>query len=587
MVAHTFLLARGVQLDTLLTFWLPLELAGFIALVAILYSEENWVLFIVIAYAAGLHIISAVEASPQFAPETDAIFGYQLVSNVIQTGHWTFGSGTGEASFYSYFPLMFVFTALWSGIGSVSPFIIINYLFPFVNLASLLTLRMVGTDLLNFSKRQSNLVLLFYTFAPTFQRVQGRFHYEAYAMVFFALVFLYSLKPKVSASEKVVAVVAILAITFSHYFTAFNLVLYAIVLCLAYLLLRGTRVQLDLLFMSIIAPLTIISALSMSFFVGQVGTIQNVFAHVKSLNALLSRLTSTAGNATPTYYPSLAFYYVTMVSNAVVILLGLLAICTFCVSSDRRTLFRISRKDALTYLAAAWIFSVMFAVAAYYGVVWGETSFGTLAGVGGIRSRVVEFAFLPFAIFTALGVSVILKKLNDRIRWNIGSFSKSRLIKLTLAVFLIVLFATSLVVESYGRVEYESSYRPYSYDEGLFVYDEAYYLGTWWNQASNHSTSFSYPFSGSPSLGPYIQGYGLQGWFPPMNTSLVQGPNGTSGPLGTYITVYYAFDTAQLQKPDHGFNETLNPQWLSSGKSDLNTIFNTGRIIVVYKPAGA
>lgn len=581
MLAHVYLFTRGIALSNLLTFWLPLELAAFLILIAAIYSDDNWVFGLIIILAAALHLVLAAATVPEFQASTDAIYGYQLVNLTLNTGQWTFGAGTGQSHLYSYFPLMFIFTALWSGIGSIPPILLVNYGFVLVNLASFLSLRMLSVDLLNFSKRQANLVLFLYSLTPTIHRVEAKFHYEAYSIIFFALVFLFVLKPKISASERIVAVISILAIALSHYFTAYILLLNAIVILVAYLVLKGARVHTELLFMAIVVPIALISSVAVAQFGHQILVVQSILSHIKDVGTLFSKL-ATPTDTVATYYPARWFADLATVRNGVILLLGLMAIFTFCVSISRRLGIRFKTRGALTYLAAAWLFSVFFSLAAYYGVAWNDTILAT-QGPGSARNRIAEFAFIQFAVFSGLGLSILLKKFDNFFHGKKFGSGMSGSLKVALAVCLIVIFASSAVVQAYPRIAYDSGYKPIFFDEYRATFQEPYYLATWWYGVANHTITNSNPWTGSRSLKDFVRGYGWQPWW---EDTLNQTGVNINETTSRYHTVYYAVDTLQVQKPDHLYRQTLNPDYVSSHDTQLNTIFNTGRIMVAYKPTG-
>jgi len=432
---------------------------------------------------------------------------------------------------------------------------------------------MLVTDLLHFTKRQGNLVLFFYALNPVIHRVEAGFHYEAYAVIFFSLVVLYVLKPKVSLSEKVVAIIAILAITLSHYFTSYILILNMLVLAVAYLILRGSKVQSDLLFLALVAPLAWDANVSLGNWSYTVLRVENIMSHIKTLNDLLAKLSVPA--STGAFYASPVLAHLTTVRNLIIVALGLLAILTLCFARGRLLGIRIKRKDFLTYLAASWLFSLLFSVAVYYGVAWSETVLAS-QGPNIAPTRIAEFSFIQFAIFSALGLSVLLAKMANRI-----SVPKLRFVKTCLAIMLVLIFVTSAVVQAYPRLIYDSTYTPIYYDEYPTTFQEPYYVGIWWLNSGNHTIT-NRPFTGSRALEADIRGYGFQSWWAENMTSPAVDLN---NPRSEVFTVYYAVDLAQLNKPEHLQNETLSPELVSSQNDRLNTIFNTGRIIILVKPS--
>jgi hypothetical protein len=580
MLAHVYLYSRGIPIDNLLTFWLPLELAGFLILISIMYTDQVWVFALVMIFAAALHLVLAASTVPEFVNGTDELYGYQLVNLTLNTGHWTFGAGTGESLIYSYFPFMFIFTSLWSGIGSIPPFLLVNYGFAFINLASFLSLRMLCVDLLNFSRRQVNLVLFLYSLTPLIHRVEAVFHYEAYAVIFFSLVLLYLLKPNISAPERIVTVISIIAIVLSHYFTAYFLLLNSLVVGVAYLVLRGTRVNVSLLFMSIVAPLAVISNVAVGNFTSQIFRVENVLAHFKDLSSLFSQLTAFSSEAVATYYPAPWFAELAFARNIMELVLGLLAIFTLCISVSRRLRIHFRKRDALTYLAATWLFSLLFSLALYYGVAWDETVLAS-NGPGEAGNRIAEFGFMQFALFAGLGFSILLNSIENHLRGKRLRFLKPGM-KGILAIFLIIIFASSVVAQAYPRIVYDSGYTPLYFDEYKPTFQEPYYLGSWWYSAANHTTASSRPWTGSRVLFDFVSGYGWQPWTDTLNQSSVD----INSPRSQYFTVYYGLDVLQVNKPDHLSKQTLDPLYVSSAYTRLDTIFDNGRLMVDCKPIG-
>jgi len=576
-LTHVYLNTLGVRLDQLLTFWVPIEVAGFMVLLAAVYTEDKWVLPLILGFAAALHLMLPVALVPDHVFGSDAIYGYQLVSQIMQTGNWVFGLGTGSAVTYSAFPMLFVFTALWSEIGTIPVPLIANYAFAIVNLTTFLTLRMLNKNLLGLSERQSNLVLFFYSLTPTIHAVDARFHYEAYAVIFFPLVLLYALKPRISTSETVVALVSVLAITLSHYFTSYILIANAVVLLIAFGILRGARISRGILLLSILAPLAWDgNGFGLSFFQRQITQVQDVLQHVKalSLTQLFGRVTAAA-EAVVTNYPAPWFNQLTTIRNLVIVALSLIAIFSLCIAPGGRFRVRLARKDALTYLAATWLFSLVFAIASYYGVAWNETFLAT-EGVGAVGVRLVEFSFVQFAIFSGIGLSVLLRDLGGRLHSR-----KIDITRVALVILLVFIFLSSAIVQAYPRLAYDTTYTPVFSDEYRSTFQEPYYLGVWWSSAGNNSAPNN-PFTGSLALRDFIVGLGHERWWENNMTSPDVDLNSSlSGPFN----VHYAVDLMQAQKPDQAENVSLSPQLVSSQNPHVNTIFSTGRLEILVKSA--
>jgi hypothetical protein len=576
-LAHVYLHTLGIGLDQLLTFWVPLEVAGFMVLLAAFHTEDRWVFPLILGFAAALHLVLPITLVPDYVFGSDATYGYQLVSQIMQTGNWVFGLGTGSARTYSAFPMLFVFTALWSGIGTIPVPLIANYAIAILNLTTFLTLRMLNKNLLGLSERTSNLILFFYSLTPTIHAVDSRFHYEAYAVIFLPLVLLYALKPRISTSETIVALVSVLAITLSHYFTSYILIANAVVLLIAFGILRGARISRGLLLLSILAPLAWDgTGFGFFFFEKQIAQIQDVLQHVRTLDLTQLFGKVLAGTqAVVTNYPAPWFNQLATIRNLLIVILSLIAIFSLCIAPGGRFRIRLARKDAFAYLTATWLFSLLFAIAAYYGVAWTETYLAT-EGTGSFSNRVVEFSFIQFAIFSGIGLSVLLGKLGTRLRAR-----KLNIAKLTLASLLIFICLSSAVVQAYPRVAYDSTYTAVFFDEYQSTFQEPYYLGVWWSNAGNNTAPNS-PFTGSLVLRDFIMGFGHEVWWENNMTSpLVDLNSSVSDPFN----VHYAVDLMQLYKPDHSENVTLSPQLVSSQNSHLNTIFSTGRLEVLVKSA--
>ena len=578
MLLHVYFLTLGYRTPQLLTFWAPLELAGVLVLYAALSDEEKWVLALILIFAAALHLVLPLSSSPSYVGTEDAVYGYQRVLDTIASGRWHFGVGTGgSAESYSFFPMTFIFAAVWSEVSAIMPSAIANYGIAIVNLTALLTLRMLNKDLLKLSEKESNLVLFLYALTPTIHRIEAKLHYEAYAIIFFPLVIMFILKPRLSLAERTVAIAAIISISLAHYFTSYIMMLNAIVIAVSYLVFRGTRIQGRLLFLTIVAPIIWVGTVAVAVMGRNLITVQSVFSHLRDLNTLFSRLSAQAATPVATYYPAAWFTELVGIRNVVILLLGLIAVVSLCISRRGKLGLRISRRDMYTYLAATWIFSIFFSIAAYYGVVWDETVLAS-GGAGSARNRIAEFSFFNFSIFSGVGLFVGFDKLKRHMHPV-----KLELAKVLVAICLIILFVSGAVVQAYPRVAYDASYRPIFYDEYVTSFTAPYYLGNWWNGVANHTVADSRPFSGSRALKTFIRGYGYQSWWEDNMSAPAVDLNGSRS---VQFTVYYAIDTAQLQLPDHIYNVTLSPQLVSAQNPKLNMIFNSGRIIVLYKPAG-
>jgi hypothetical protein len=221
---------------------------------------------------------------------------------------------------------------------------------------------------------------------------------------------------------------------------------------------------------------------------------------------------------------------------------------------------------------------VFFSASSYYGIVWTET---TLApeGAGIAPSRIAEFSFMPFAIFSGLGISVLVREIRMKLHGR-----RLDLATLAVCIFIILIFATSAVVQAYARIGYDSSYVPTQYNEYLPSFHEAYYLGNWWNRAANHTLTNNMPFTGSIALRYFVTGYGYQHWWADLGAPQVDLNNTRS----RYFTAYYGFDLLQLEKPAHNDNATLTLEIASitsSQNTKVNTIFSTGRLVVLQKPS--
>ena len=576
MVVHIYLLNFGVDLDQVVTFWLPLEVAAFLVLFATISWDDNWVLCLILVFAATLHMVNPLRVGPNYPSGEDATYGYQLVTQIMRSGAWVTGVGTGSAgTTYSYFPMMFVFTALWSGIGSIPATIITNYAFPAVNLTALLSVLMLAKSI-GLSKKEANIILFLYSLTPTIHTIESVFHYEAYAVVFFPIALLYTLKPRISMAERTVALFCILAVASSHFFTALDLALYCIVLAFTYLMFRGERVNLDLAFLSVVIPLAWNAAVASSYFQRQVLSTLDILKHSSNILTLLSRVSLGTGQLGGNFYAASWLAQIATARNVIIVGFSLIAILGLCFRIGRSGI-RIKRKDALTYVAVIWFFALAFNGTAYFGVNWGQTSLGLGPSAA---ARITVFSFIPFAIFCGLGLYLVLGSLERRIQGN-----KMLFVKGFLCIVLIVIFATSAVVQAYSRGFYDSTYQQIYYDEYITLQQSTFlepiYLGTWWSVANNH-TSSNDPMAGSNGLRYFVEAYGYQGWWVDNVSSPYVDPNSK---LSSSFIVYYAFDELNVQLPDHLYNATLSPNFISSNDTKLNTIFNTGRLMVDFKPS--
>lgn len=577
-LAHVYLFRMGINTPMVLSFWLPLEFAGVLVLYAVLSNDEKWVFPLVLVFAASLHFVLPLALTPNIVATEDAVYGYQKVVDTISSGNWQFNVGTGSALVYSFYPLSFIFAAVWSEVSSIDPALIANFGFAAINLTTFLTIRMLNIDLLKLSEKQSNLVLFLYALTPTIHRVESHMHYEAYAVIFLPLVLMYILKPRISLGERSVALIAIVSIAFSHYFTSYILIMMAIVIAISYLILRGKRIQGGLVIMSIIAPLAWTSTVAQRVFGVNVVQLNSVLSNLQNFNQLLSKLTIQASTPLASYYPASWFVQLTFARNVVLLLLGLIAMFSLCISRVGRFKFGISRRDMFSYLAATWIFLIFFTVAAYYGVTWSETVLAS-EGSGAASNRIAEFSFLTFSVFAGIGLFKVASWLQKRIRGSSLEISK-----LIVSVFLIILFVSGTVVQAYPRAAYDTGYQSAYSDEYPGALQQPFYAGVWWYVVANHTILYRQPFTGSRGVKYIIKGYGhVQWWEDNLTISTVD----MNDPNSTAFWVYYAIDTQQVQLPDHLFNVTLSPAIFSSQNETVNMIFNTGRFLILCKPAAS
>jgi hypothetical protein len=575
VLLHVRLFNLGINLNQLLTFWVPLEVAAFLILYATFSNDNKWVLGLILMFAATLHLVLPLAQNPSYVSTEDAIYGYQLIVNTIRSGNWQFGYvGAGSTNSYSLYPLMFVFIAVWSEVSSIPLTIIAIFGMAFINLTTLLTLRMFNTGLLKLPEKASNLILFLYALTPTIHRVESLLHYEAYAVIFLPIIYMYVLRPRLSMAERIVALITILSVAFSHYFTSYILMLNSVVILISYVILRGDRVQVRLLFLTILAPLAWAGVVAATVFGRNLIQVQSVLANIRSLSSLFGKLTAEAPVAT--YYPAPWFTQLASIRNGVIMILGLFAIYELCI---KRTGFRFKarRADMFAYLAGTWIFSVFFSIAAYYGIAWSETVVAS-NGPAEASNRIAEFSFLNFSIFSGIGAFALISRIQRRAPAKMREFTK-----VALCALFIFLFVSTVVVQAYPRVAYDSSYHPIFYDEYSSSFQAGYYLGNWWNTYSNH-TYYDRPFTGSRGLSPFIGGYGRQTWW---EDNITGPPVNINSATSSAFSAYYAIDTAQLRLPDHLYNMTIDPAYVSSQNTRLNMLFNSGRLVVVNKPSNS
>ena len=244
IIAGAILLLANYQIlsDNIL-FYLGVSFVFLGAIVSLtMVSNDRWrfKLLIILSFVCVFHLLrGGVLQDPTGRTailETDVSRELRLTSLIIEKGHWQSGMGIERMQYFSYYPLMFVWGAIFSSVTGVSFELLAGLIFRLISILPLIfffySVRHLTED--------TNLSL-WSTFILSLNEqiffFDSEYSYESMAIIFFAMIllFLCMCAPALSRRTKTMSLLSltftsIVALALTHLWTSVNLILLLIVL---------------------------------------------------------------------------------------------------------------------------------------------------------------------------------------------------------------------------------------------------------------------------------------------------------------------------------------------------------------------
>ena len=525
---HVYLLGLGIALSQPFTFWLPLLVLGFLAFYVTITFNSKLPLVLILIFSFTLHLIQFVRQPFGMVWNNDAIFGLQVVEHVLETGRWDFGYGTGSAFSYSFYPLFYVFQSIFSFTSGIPVVLIVKYSMAVLNLLTLMTLYVLVKRLFKLDNKSTNLIVLMFSLNPMFHFFNSYFHAESYAIIFYPLVLLYLLRNESYQLNKqsisVIAILMLATISMAHHLTSYIIGLSVIPVLASYIVWRKSMGRVQIYLLALVFP-----TLWLMFIAPTI-----LSAHVFTFEQLLSSLvhlhidffsTPTASHA---YYASELSLSLSWLRNMTLLSLTVTGLVRYRFNENKKSqIFR--------YFVVLLFLLSTIAIISLFGGIWGEAA--------GNRTRFLEFAYFPIAIFSGLGIGIIVQK------QGIKNLFKQRASKSLFILALVILFVPPTIFNAFARFNYDPAYYPSSCDEYTVAPEQKHALGLWVQINVNSSGPTVLTGSGDYVANRYIIGYGqFQGpWYPDLfNVTLIGEPL----PYLERYTLYYVVNINNLQLPD-------------------------------------
>jgi hypothetical protein len=488
-VSLTYTYFIRVNGSTLLQFWIPLTVAAVVSLYAAVHFKSPFPIATSLALSFMLHVTPFIRQPPGFVWNNDAIYVLQVANNIVSSGRLVFGSGTGMAPTYTYYPLFYLAESAISLVPAWNTVTVVKYSMSILNLLTLITFYLLVRDISRGDHLSSNLAMWLYALNPMFQGFNSYAHPESFAIIFYPLVLMYSLrslrpKPGGSRSEVVLLLIFIVTISLSHHFTSYvlamSLVLPAVIL---YLMRRNEFGLPRLAWLSVTLPLAWLLFVSF-LLLSQLRSLELVFQNLVLIHRF--GLYSAAQSLAADYYPSELAQQIALARDITVPLLALFGFACF----------RSRRDNSWRFLGVLLLVMCTLTFVSLYLVHWGNNPFST------VRTRIVEFAYFPMALFAGVALSKALSAITAL---------PVRRLRLTVMVLIIVGLATwfpiATVYSAFPRYLYDNSYTPTSASALPVAAEEQYYMAVWLRWSLPHTERPL--FSGNQSAISYVAGYAL------------------------------------------------------------------------------
>ncbi|MFX0196741.1 MAG: hypothetical protein ACFFCW_11495, partial [Candidatus Hodarchaeota archaeon] len=347
--------------------------------------------------------------------------------------------------------------------------------------------------------KPKNLIACMFSLNPMFHFFNSYAHAESFAIIVFPLIIMYAIrheKPRPRLVDTAIALILLIIVTMSHHFTSYMTALALVVPpILLYIIHRKTLVRIELRVLALIVPLTWLTFVAYSLFTAHLAEFEGILQSLTSIHTIVG-YTSSPFQSSYSHYPSTFSIQITWLRNITLVLITLIGFFYYIKH----------RKLVYSYLGILLILSSTITFVSMFIVDWSQVGASP-------RTRFVEFAFFPIAIFSTLGAMKILGKTNEIIQKR-GPWARanpSLQTKLTTLMFVSVLvgiFVPPMIFNAFDRYNYDPTYSPFLSDEVDVAPETQYALSRWMLMYANPSEKNV--FAGSLSANKYVIGYGLQ-----------------------------------------------------------------------------
>ena len=122
---NSYLLRLGIAYDVSIAFWFPVLILGFLMFYTAFTMSSKFPLILIMIFSFTFHLIQFVRQPSGLIWNADSVYVLQIVENILKTGRFTFGFGTGMSPIYTLYPVFHVFLSVLSSITSFDSIIIV------------------------------------------------------------------------------------------------------------------------------------------------------------------------------------------------------------------------------------------------------------------------------------------------------------------------------------------------------------------------------------------------------------------------------------------------------------------------------
>jgi hypothetical protein len=221
------------DLSNQFVFWFSVAVStAAVGLLLVGANNERMGLVALIAFAAVYHFAPLLRGSGagiggRLIFSRDEAYQQQVGSLVLQNGTWSSDMGTGPASSYSLYPIMPVLSAIMSNVvGPRAGFVLFsNVMFPILTAVLPIVFYVNSIESLVGDRNWALLAGYIFSLNEQFLFFDSSYAYESLAIVFFTGV-IFLISRKLRGSEAALPNILAIALTFTHFWTDFNLVLF-------------------------------------------------------------------------------------------------------------------------------------------------------------------------------------------------------------------------------------------------------------------------------------------------------------------------------------------------------------------------